>query len=223
MGFEAFWIPGLNSDFDPDRALAIGYRWLDEARYGGRPVITLNAASMLGNRPALARAASRYEVISPRTRNQPRGTGNAILAVWPDRKTLDLAETMAHEGGLCVIPNSLDDVSLWISRTGARNLADPDGARAAPMSLNAEVRRVLDSLLSFDGHNGFYGAGGKERAVRDLREMVNEGYRPEPREVEEYAVASRETDHDGAVRLREIYEGVLAGRRFRDSSGRVIR
>jgi hypothetical protein len=220
--FEAFWIPGLNTDFDPDRALSIGFRWLDDASYGRRRVVVLNAANMLGNRPALARAADRYSVVSPRTRDQPRGRGNAILAVWPTMQTLALAEGFASEGGLCVIPDSLDDVTVWVSRTRAVNLADPKSGPAAPLALGWDVTNVLNSLLGFDGHNGFYGAGGKEQAVRDLRAMIAADHRPKPDEVEAYAIASGETHHRGAAHLREIYEGVLAGRRFRDSGGRVI-
>ncbi len=37
-----------------------------------------------------------------------------------------------------------------------------------------------------------------------------------------YALASGETSHKGARRLREFYEGVLAGKRYRDYGGRPI-
>ena len=223
MTFEAFWIPGLNTNFDPDRGIAIGYSWLDEATYGGKRVVILNAVSMLGNPPSLARAAGRYKVISPRTRDHPHGGKNAVLAVWPAFQTLALAERIANGGGLCVIPNSLDDVSVWVSRTGASNLVDPDAGPAPPLSLDEVVRKTLDSMLGFDGHNGFYGAGGKEQAVRELRQMTSAGHRPRPDEVEGYAIASGETDHFGAAHLRKLYEGVLDGRRFRDYRGQAIR
>jgi hypothetical protein len=222
MNFEAFWIPGLNTEMDPDEALAIGYKWLDETDFAGKKAIVLNAASMLGNRPMLARATGRYRIVSPRTKNRPYGSGNAILAVWPTFDTLAFAEGLAHNGGVCLIPNSLDDMSVWVSRTQAVNLTDPEGGPAPPLSLDASVVETLDSLLSFDGHNGFYGAGGKDYAVRGLRAMVNSGHRPSPDEVEGYAVASGETNHKGAGHLRELYEGVLSGRRFRDYGGRLI-
>jgi hypothetical protein len=144
------------------------------------------------------------------------------LAVWPTFETLAFAEGFAHDGGLCLIPNSLDDMSAWTSRTRAVNLADPNAGPAEPLSLDRAVTDVLDALVSFDGHNGFYGAGGKEYAVRGLREMVAAGHRPAPDKVEAYAVATGETDNRGAAHLRRLYEGVLAGRRFRDYGGRPI-
>jgi hypothetical protein len=63
---------------------------------------------------------------------------------------------------------------VGIENAGGR-LTDPEGGPAPPLSLDASVIEALDSLLSFDGHNGFYGAGGKDYAVRGLRAMVNSG------------------------------------------------
>jgi hypothetical protein len=66
-------------------------------------------------------------------------------------------------------------------------------------------------------------AGAKRnRPYADYRIWFARATGPDPDAVESYTLASGETDHKGARRLREFYAGILAGRRFRDYCGRVI-
>lgn len=223
MNYEAFWIPGLDTNLGRDEGLALGDRWLRESSYPGSRLIVLYAANMIHNAERLAQMATRYTVVSPQTQNRPRRGGHAVLAVWASEGALELAEQLASsDGGLCLIPGTFSEAAMWVSRTRAVNLADPDAGPASGLALAPEVEAALNSMLSFDGHNRFYGAGGKEDAVRGLRRMVAQGHRPSPQELEAYAIASGETDHQGAANLRKMYEGVLAGKRFRDYGGRVI-
>jgi hypothetical protein len=224
MTYEAFWIPGLDTDFGRDEGLALGEQWLRDSLYPGRRLIVLYAANMIQNAAPLANMATRYPVVSPRTRNHPGRGGHAVLAVWTSEDALDFAEELASPGGgLCLIPGTFGEASMWVSRARAVNLADPEAGPAEGLSLDHEVTNALDSMLAFDGHNRFRGAGGKEDAIRRLRQMVAQGHRPPPVKVEAYAVASGETDHGGASHLRELYEGVLAGKQFRDYRGHLIR
>ena len=220
--YEACWIPGLNTDFDSDQALEIGLEWLAEADYPGEQIILLNAVKMTSHRRALEWAATRYRVVSPQSRNRPGGIGHAVLAVWPAVDTLEVGERLAIQGALCVIPGTLDDLTPWMSRTQAVNLADPDAAPLEGPSLPAAAKKALDSALGFDGHNGFLGAGGKERAISELRIVAALPNRPEPVDIESYALASGETDAGGAGRLRDWYERILQGRTFRGYRGEVL-
>jgi hypothetical protein len=217
VGYEAFWIPGLDTDFGRDEALAVGDRWLRDSAYPGERLIVLHAATMVQNAGPLAEMATRFKVVAPRTQNRPRYRGShAVLAVWASDRAMELAEELARpDGGLCLIPGSRGGPTMWIARTGAVNLGAPGAEPAERLTLEPDVSKVLDGLLDFGGRNDFYGAGEKEMAVRALRAMVAEGHRPAPDEVEAYAIASAETDYRGASHLRELYEGVLAGKRFR--------
>jgi hypothetical protein len=146
-----------------------------------------------------------------------------VLAVWASERALQLAEELANPGGgVCVIEGMLNELATWVRRTQAVNLADPDAGPAEGLSLDPVVTRVLDSILAFDGHNRFHGAGGKEHAVRGLRDIAMSDGRPKPEELEAYAIQSGETDHEGAGHLRELYDGVLAGKKFRDYRRRLI-
>jgi len=217
--YAAFWIPGPD-DLDMDEGLRLGYRWLDAAQFPGRRVVVLHAKKMLNNRPALAEAG-RYTVVTPRGRGIAFGEAGAVLAVWPTPDALELGQQLALDGALCVIPYR-HDITWWIARTGAANLADPDAEPPQLPDLDPQVRTTLDSMLQFGGHNGFLGGGEKEDAVADLRELVRAGHRPAPEQIEAYARASGETDVDGARRLRGFYESILAGRGLRDYRGRPI-
>jgi hypothetical protein len=220
MDFEAFWIP---SDLMNEDALAIGERWLRESTYPGQRVIALHAVKMTRNDPTLELMSKRYPVVSPQARGSFQRGGNAVLAVWASEEALQLAEELGSPGGgVCVIEGRLNELSTWSHRTRAVNLADPDAGPAEGLSLDQAATRVLDSILAFDGHNRFYGAGGKEHAVRGLRDIAASDRRPKPEELEAYAIQSGETDHEGASHLRELYEGVLAGKGFRDYRRRPI-
>lgn len=159
MPFDAFWIPGLDTEFDFDEALAIGDRWLRESRYPGRRIIALHAAKMSSNRRYLEEMATRYEIVAPQTRNHSYGGSHAVLAVWASDQALELAEKLATPGGgVCLIPGTLKETTMWTSRMGTVNLADPDAGPAPGVVFDPAVAGMLDSLLTFDGHNRFHGA-----------------------------------------------------------------
>lgn len=161
--------------------------------------------------------------VAPRAGHPVHGcwSRSGDLAIWPTAKTLELAQQLADGTALCVIPYR-HDVTWWIARTGAANLVEPDQEAPTLAPLNSAVTGTLDSILQFGGHNSFLGGGEKEDAVQDLRAMLADGHRPDPADVEAYARASGETDVEGARRLREFYEKILAGRQLRDYRGRAI-
>jgi hypothetical protein len=217
--YEAFWIPGLDSDeFDHDETLAIGGQWLDESDYGRGPIIVMNAVNMWDR---LVPLAGRYPVVSPQSRDRRAGTEHAVLAVWPAERALQLAENLAFHGGLCVVPGFSYDLTSWINTTGATNLADPSSAHVS-LGLSSEVRTILDGIVQFDGHNGFLNAEGKIDAIRGLQRMVQQTHRPDPAAVREYVRATGRVYYGGAERLEGWYRGLLEGKSFRDYRGRRI-
>ena len=160
-------------------------------------------------------------MVSPRTRSHSGRKGNAVLAIWPANGTLELAERLAGNGSLCVIPGSLDDLGHWIRRASPQHLWDADEVPDPAPLLAEAVSSALDSIVSFDGYNEFLGAGGKVQSIRALRAMLGEGHRPDPKVLEEY-VLTKGVRYKGAGRLRNWYEGLLEGRRFNGHDGRPI-
>jgi hypothetical protein len=109
-----------------------------------------------------------------------------------------------------------------MARTAAINLADPNAPPVPGPVLSEDVKQALDGTIQFDGQNSFVGAGGKEDAIRTLRQISAMRPRPKAEDIEAYALARGETDYQGAARLAEWYEGILAGKRFKGDRGRLI-
>lgn len=220
--YDALWVPGLDHDIDRDESLRIGLRWLASAerKYEAIGVIVIYAKSMVGNAPLLGQAAQRWEFVSPRSR-RPSGLG-PVLAMWPNFSVLEFAETMALDSALCVIAGH-HDISPWVRKASATCLVDGYETDLSEPALPPQVIGSLDVMLSFDGHNGFIGAGGKEDAIRKLQSIDRRPDRPGPQAIEDYLLSSGETSADGARRARKWYEEIIAGKRHRDYRGRIIR
>jgi hypothetical protein len=223
--YEAVWAPGLRDTTtadEDDASLDVAFAWLADAerRFGRRGQIVMYAKQMMHNRPKLTEAAYRWPFHSPRS--HAGWNLGPTIAVWPpDDQTLELAENVAGDTGLCVIPGQHYDAGPWIFRTGAHCLIDGWSAPAAP-ELDKEVTDRLDSILSFDGHNGFIGGGGKEHTISTLQEIARMRPHPTRDEIEGYLRASGETHEPGPERAGEWYEEILNGRRHLDYRRQVI-
>jgi len=220
--YKAFWIPGLDLDIDQSESLTTALRWLSEAEdiYGGVGVIVMYAKKMSENDPLLRTAAQRWEFVS-RASRRPHGQG-PVLCIWPPNpQVLELAEQLALDTALCVVAGSYDLVG-WITKANAECLlpgyVDLVGAPLLP----DDIVGSINSMLFFGGNNAFLGGGEKEYAIRILRLLAGREDRPSTADLEAYVVASGETSADGAQRVRQWYDEILAGKRHRDYRGRTI-
>jgi hypothetical protein len=222
--YKASWVPGLQHDIDRDESLRVGLNWLIEAEQEqqARGVIVMYAKKMAQNAPLLSRAAERWEFVSPRSRRNFSGTG-PVLAIWPPNgEVLELAEMLALDSSLCVIAGFKFDISPWVKKANAVCLVPGYEGELTELALASDARKLLDGMLSSDGHNGFVGGGGKEDSIRTLHAIAAMPDRPTPQAIRGYLMASGETDADGAERARRWYEEILAGKRHRDYRGRII-
>jgi hypothetical protein len=219
--YEAFWIPGLLSDVDQDDALEYGLDWLDGAA-NRNGVVVLNAKLMVNDHDQLVVAAKRHAVVSPQSSRDVRGgqRPRVVLAVWPDNKTLEVAERLALNGELCVIPGSLDDCSHWIERTQAVNIYNDTAVEPAP-ALRPEISKELDFTIQNGKHKNFAGGYEKEHAIKALRRIHAMPDAPDPAVIERYALTSG-CQARGATRLREWYEGIGQNRQYKNHARRPI-
>jgi hypothetical protein len=93
------------------------------------------------------------------------------------------------------------------------------------VELSIQVTDLLDSMISFGGHNGFLNGADKEDAIPMLRIIARLPDRPNPGALEEYLLARKDVSrqHKGAARARKWYEEILAGKRHNGIGGRRIR
>lgn len=221
--YEAAWVPGLDHDIDQDESLALGFRWLEtaESEFGGAGVVVMHSKRMVRTTPLLAHAATRWDLISLRSRRR-RGRG-PVLAIWPPNdRVLELAEELAFESALCVVSGRLLDIAPWVRRTGAPCLVDGFCVADAP-SFPPEVTKSLDRMLFFGGHHSFLDTGEKEDAIDRLRAIAARPDAPTGPQIEDYLRASGATDAKGIQRAAQWYVEIVDGRRHRDHRGRVIK
>lgn len=223
--YEAVWAPGLaqtDTLDEDDVSLGAAFEWLADAerRFGKPGQIVMYAKQMVDHRTLLGRAAQRWALHSTRShRGWHRGP---TVAVWPPNDaTLELAENIAGDTGLCVIAGTLYDIGPWIERSAAQPLVF--GYEAPSIAgLPSQVRERLDGMLSFDGHNSFLGGGGKEDAITTLQDIARMSPRPTREDIEAYMRASGQTDGSGAERAGKWYGEILDGKRHFDYRRRVI-
>ena len=221
--YTAYWLPGLNDDsVDPDEVLRSAFEWLQDEPGSGARLIVMDMLQMVNNRPIIAKASARYTVVSPRSQKGVSPIGNAVLSIWPANHTLELAENLARGGSLCVIPGTFDDLGHWIFGASAQNLWNPGEVPGQTPKLEEAVRSVLDSIIYFGSHNDFLGGTDKQMSIRNLRAMISDGNRPDPTDLENYVLTRGVRSYKGARRLREWYEGLLEGRKFRNYGRRLI-
>ena len=123
---EPACLPRLNDDrIDFDEVLRSAFEWHQDEPCNGARLVVMDLLQMVNNRPIIAKASTRYAVVSLRSRKSVSPRGNAVLAIWPANDTLELAECLACGGSLCVIPGMFDDLGQWISRTSAQHLWNP--------------------------------------------------------------------------------------------------
>jgi hypothetical protein len=213
--YAASWVP---DDVDEDKAATLALDWVDGLDCDGDVLLMCNG--LTGHVPPALRA---LRVVSPRGRSRTRQwRGNIVIALRPFNDTLETAQNLALDGALCVMAGHNEDVSAWVARTGAVNLADPAGEPLRLAALHPEIEKAVDSILIFGGRNGFIGAGEKEHTVRRLRALLADGHRPPAEDLEAYLRASGKTSERGVKQFVKYYQGLLEGREFRDYARRPI-
>lgn len=217
--YDACWIPGFDSGLDPNSAIERGLDWLDQARYPGEGVIIVDTKRDWSADALVANSG--YEIVSPRSRRPRRGPARPVLALCPSLQALELAQRLALDGGLCVIPGTEAEIGPWIIRTGATNLIDHRGAPAPLPAVDDEVSRTVEHIVWLVGHKVIAGDE-KTQTVRALRVMLGAGHRPPADALVAHAVACGGLSAKALGQLRDLYEQLLAGRSVRDHAGRAI-
>jgi hypothetical protein len=220
-GYAAFFVP---ADVDPDRAVALGLRWL--AEQPGEPLILLHAKSMIDNNRLLGAAARQYSIRfePPPTVWRARWSGGAILAPWASNKVIRCVddELATYAIAVCIIGWRPDDPN-HAARVSARDAVDLETGTALGRAReeiidDPVVRLALDEAESFVNHNNaLVQAEDKAYVIRTLQELVRGGHRLELDAIAGYAMATGWTGEE-VKRIREYGQQIVDGRGFRLTS-----
>ena len=147
-------------DIDPDRAIALGIKWLVEQPAGR--LILLHAKKMIDNNRQLRRAADEYGIRyeAPRTvARSSNWSGGAILAPWASAGVIrciddDLANRVT---AVCIIGWRRDDPNhaAWIRARHALDLATGAALWTPSEDIVGDpvIRIALDHAERFVNHN----------------------------------------------------------------------
>jgi len=145
----------------------------------------------------------------------------AILAVWPDKTLLGRIDTPTRVKVVCVIPAAEADIRVWRDARGAVDLLGLAPPGQVP-TLHPVVEAALHTLV--DLYSSLIHPSDKERAIEIFEALEREGGEDcswVSDDVEAWIWAHGWSASE-AEDVREIADGVKAGRRFRHH-GRVLR
>jgi hypothetical protein len=142
--------------------------------------------------------------------------GGAVLAIWPDDKTLGRIDDHSDVSGICAVLDMMTDAPLWVK---TRRPAEVGGAHELPapaVIADPVVRVALMQLTSMVNlSTGLVNRRDRGYAIDVLRALIQGRRQVNPDDVYAFAIQNG-WRADGARDLRDLVSGVAAGKRYRD-------
>lgn len=211
----AFFVHDRN---DVSRGVQLGVNWLTAwtAEHGGVPVIISPTRDSELRVIGMAPQAQRFTRWTFTTSFRSPWAGGAVLAVWPDDKTLGLIDDHARVSAVCAVLDLLEDGPLWL-RT--RRPVEVGGAHEIPPAAVIEdpvVRVALNFLThTVNLSTGLVNPRDRGHAIDVLRALAKGRRKVAPDDAYAFAIQNG-WRVDGAKELRQLVIGVAAGKRYRD-------
>lgn len=159
------WLPDQEDADTEDLGVQLAIDWIQQ--FGsGRPVVVANT---LGQTLPAELTRLNHRRLSPQGRGRLTGP---VIAYKPSETALGLALTASRGNALVVIEGSFHSVDAWAAGVGAMDLFT---GGVLPEPLAEDVRKALDSTISFGGNNAWSGGHEKSHAIRHLAALVHTG------------------------------------------------
>lgn len=196
----AAWVPDDVEDRPWEEAIALAADWIWERsrEEGVAPLLVSNAQNVASwgyaDLDEIIRAGGHA---TPQSRNRlDRGP---VLAFVPDERSLHFAMDLARGYSLAVVEGSTP-LAEWAAGAAAINLLT---RQITTSEVDDDVRKDLDSVISYGGRNGWTGADEKAQVRRFLSGHIS-GRRLSPDQAAAYALSSQSVSDRGAKRLRDL-------------------
>jgi hypothetical protein len=203
---------------DVSRGVKLGVNWLAgwTAEHGGSPLIITPTRESERRVVLMAPQASRFERQSIATSFRSPWSGGAVLAIWPDDKTLGIIDDHPRVAAVCAVLDGLEDGPLW-ART--RRPVEVGGAHQIPPAA-VIADPVVRVALTFLTHcvnlsTGLVNPRDRGHAIDVLRALAKGRRQVTPDDAYAWAIQNG-WRADAARDLRELVVGVAAGKRYRD-------
>lgn len=205
--------------YDPELKLIV--EWMRGQPGSGLTIVGPRANSLENSEIARALVAAGAEYSS--WKNYGWGGAERVIALWPDRKTLQKIDRSGRLQALAVLTWNLEEVEVWADGIGAIDLLgvrEQGDAEIEDVVLRGAMRSLTNSVnLS----TGISHPSDWDHAVIALRALRKRGHTLDADEVEAWAVANGWT-YDHAADLGTLVREMAAGKAKRTKSKhRVLR
>lgn len=203
---------------DVPRGVQVGVSWLEHwtAQHGGHPLIITPTRRSEREVVLMAPQASRFERESIATSFPSPWAGGAILAVWPDDKTLGLIDDHPRVTAVCAVLDLLEDGPLWLKTRRPNEVGGAHEIPPAALVADPVVRLALIQLTHMVNlSTGLVNPRDRGHAIDVLRALRQGRRQLTPDDAYAFAIQNG-WRVDGAKELRQLVIGVAAGKRYRD-------
>lgn len=142
-----------------------------------------------------------------------------VLAIYPDKDLLDKIDGMYGVTDVLVVPWSKDEAQYWIDTWGASALRSDESGDAPEIAdpVAKEAVDTLDALVNTS--TGITHSSDRSTCIEIFKTLHNEGIEFDPETVRAWLVAEKGWEPDYADDVKEVAEGVQAGKRFQYGRG----
>lgn len=142
-----------------------------------------------------------------------------VLALFPDKDLLNKIDGMRGVTDVLVVPWSKDTVQFWIDTWGASALQS-DASGDQPEIDDPVAKEAVDTLDALvNTSTGITHSSDRSTCIDIFKTLHSNGISFDPETVRAWLVAEKGWDPDYADDVKEITEGVQAGKRFQYGLG----
>lgn len=142
-----------------------------------------------------------------------------VLALYPDEELLNKIDGMRGVTDVLVVPWSMDTVQFWIDTWGASALRS-DAGGDQPEINNPVVKEALDTLDALvNTSTGITNSSDRATCIEVFQTLHSNGIGFDPETVRAWLVAEKGWNPNYADDVKEVAEGVQAGKRFQYDGG----
>ncbi|WP_152421930.1 hypothetical protein [Halorubrum saccharovorum] len=142
-----------------------------------------------------------------------------VLVAFPSTDLLDVVDKLSGVSDVLVITRSKERIESWVGTWGATNLRSDSSSDLVEIS-NPVAEAAVDSLdFLVNTSTGITHSTDRARCIRIFEKLQAEGIEVDPTAVRGWLIREKGWSPDHADDVKEIIEGVAAGKKYRYEGG----
>lgn len=214
------WIHQLGEEYEDKQDAVLAVNTKQQLDGVVSNVIGEQAAKALDKKNPVQVGEAEINLMTKRIDPQGWQSG-PVLAIYPDKKLLDKVDGMYGVTDVLVVPWSKDEVQYWIDTWGAQTLQSDESGSTPDLTdpIVEEALETLDRLVNTS--IGITHPSDRSTCIEIFKTLHREGIHFDADAVRAWLVAEKRWASDDADDVKEITEGVEAGKGFQYESGRL--